>query len=223
MINLFLGASKTGKSHTLLSVAKVLSSLGKVLVIDTTLSQGIFSYIEVDNLEKNLDVYSREFDILKDYKKNSLELVNKYRYILVEADKTVNQKLLNHAEHIFLVQNYDADCLNKNLDILVKNNEFIMEDKFNIVFNQILDESKLNVDIMYGELISKMKNKFKATENDYVTIPFSIEDLIFACNNRINGRFNFSQYSKVFKEGLYKIIHVINDEIDEKRFNTIKL
>jgi len=222
MINLFFGANKAGRSHILLSVAKALSNMYKVLVVDMTASQGVFNYLEIDKFEENFDIYTREFDIAKNFRKANLNS-EKYDYILVEADKDIDKVLLKKSKKIFLVQNYDKDIFNKNLEILYENNKFIDEDKFNIIFNQLLPESKLNIDVMYGDLISRLENKFKATKNDYILIPYSIEDLIFSCNNKFRGKFNFSEYSNAFKDGLYEIVNKIDPQIDEKRFKGLSL
>ncbi|HAG44319.1 MAG TPA: hypothetical protein DCL31_14595, partial [Clostridium sp.] len=61
-ISLFIGANGTGRSHTMIILAKILAKLGNdVLVIDTTNSQGIFNYFEY-NVDVESEVALTEFN-----------------------------------------------------------------------------------------------------------------------------------------------------------------
>lgn len=238
-INLFMGADGTGRSHTMLILAKILAKLGNnVLVVDTTKGQGIFNYFEYNNdIENevaltNLDPIIREdISILVDNPLgNRLEInfkalldelkTNEYDYVFIEVDTAVDNRLIQEVNKIFIVQNSDKDKLLKNKNILRCCNSLNVDSaKIHFVFNQIVD-GRCDKAYLSQELFSSLNNKIAFLDNQDIEIPFEEEDLIWSYENKMDGKLSLKGYSADFKNAMYELTNIITP-VDSKVFKKI--
>lgn len=240
-INLFAGGNGTGRSHTMLILAKILAKLGNnVLVIDTTKSQGVFNYFEYNtDVESeialtNLDpIIREEISILVDnplndnktdinYKAILKELeLKKYNYVFIEVDETVDNRLIKESNKIFIIQNSDKSQLVRNKNILKYYSNILSKDtsKIHFIFNQIVD-SRYDKSYLLQELISCSENKVALLDNVDIEIPFIEEDLIWSYENKMDGKISLKGYSGDFKNSLYELTNIITP-VDAKMFKKI--
>ncbi|WP_454053331.1 hypothetical protein [Clostridium sp. Marseille-Q7071] len=235
-INLFIGANGTGRSHTMLILAKILARLNNnVLVIDTTKSQGVFNYFEYNtDVESEValteldPIIREEISILVDNPLNNrldidyktlLENVelNKYNYIFIEVDGVVDSTLIQESSKIFMVQNSDKDKLIRNKKILKEIN--IDSTKLHFIFNQIVD-SRYDKSYLLENLFSSLNNKIAVLNNEDIEIPFLEEDLIWSYENKLDGKISLKGYSGDFKKAMYELINIITS-VDNKTFKKI--
>ncbi len=236
-ISLFIGANGTGRSHTMIILAKILAKLGNdVLVIDTTNSQGIFNYFEY-NVDVESEVALTEFDpIIReeisilvdnplncngldiDYKTllENVEL-NRYNYIFIEVDGVVDSRLIKESSRIFMVQNSDKDKLIRNKKNLNELN--IDSTKLHFIFNQIVD-SRYDKSYLLEELFSSLNNKIAIMDNEDVEIPFLEEDLIWSYENKLDGKISLKGYSEDFRKAMYELTNIITF-VDSRTFKKI--
>lgn len=236
-ISLFIGANGTGRSHTMIILAKILAKLGNdVLVIDTTNSQGIFNYFEY-NVDVESEVALTEFDpiireeisILVDNPLNCNRLdidyktllenveLNRYNYIFIEVDGVVDSRLIKESSRIFMVQNSDKDKLIRNKKILNELN--IDSTKLHFIFNQIVD-SRYDKSYLLEELFSSLNNKIVIMDNEDVEIPFLEEDLIWSYENKLDGKISLKGYSEDFRKAMYELTNIITF-VDSRTFKKI--
>ncbi|ARC84434.1 cobQ/CobB/MinD/ParA nucleotide binding domain protein [Clostridium argentinense CDC 2741] len=236
-ISLFIGANGTGRSHTMIILAKILAKLGNdVLVIDTTNSQGIFNYFEY-NVDVESEVALTEFDpiireeisILVDNPLNCNRLdidyktllenveLNRYNYIFIEVDGVVDSRLIKESSRIFMVQNSDKDKLIRNKKILNELN--IDSTKLHFIFNQIVD-SRYDKSYLLEELFSSLNNKIAIMDNEDVEIPFLEEDLIWSYENKLDGKISLKGYSEDFRKAMYELTNIITF-VDSRTFKKI--
>lgn len=236
-ISLFIGANGTGRSHTMIILAKILAKLGNnVLVIDTTNSQGIFNYFEYNaDVESELaltefdPIIREEISILVDnpLNRNRLDIdyktllenveLNKYNYIFIEVDGVVDSILIKESSRIFMVQNSDKDKLIRNKKILKGLN--IDSTKLHFIFNQIVD-SRYDKSYLLEELFSSLNNKIAALDNEDVEIPFLEEDLIWSYENKLDGKISLKGYSQDFRKAMYELTNIITF-VDSRTFKNI--
>ena len=236
-ISLFIGANGTGRSHTMIILAKILAKLGNnVLVIDATDSQGIFNYFEY-NVDVESEVALTEFDpiireeisILVDNPLNCNRLdidyktllenveLNKYNYIFIEVDGVVDSRLIKESSRIFMIQNSDKDKLIRNKKILKELN--IDSTKLHFIFNQIVD-SRYDKSYLLEELFSSLNNKIAVLDNEEVEIPFLEEDLIWSYENKLDGKISLKGYSEDFRKAMYELTNIITF-VDSRTFKKI--
>lgn len=236
-ISLFIGANGTGRSHTMIILAKILAKLGNdVLVIDTTNSQGIFNYFEY-NVDVESEVALTEFDpiireeisILVDNPLNCNRLdidyktllenveLNRYNYIFIEVDGVVDSRLIKESSRIFMVQNSDKDKLIRNKKVLNELN--IDSTKLHFIFNQIVD-SRYDKSYLLEELFSSLNNKIAIMDNENVEIPFLEEDLIWSYENKLDGKISLKGYSEDFRKAMYELTNIITF-VDSRTFKKI--
>lgn len=236
-ISLFIGANGTGRSHTMIILAKILAKLGNdVLVIDTTNSQGIFNYFEYNTdiesgvaLTKFNPIIREEISILVDNPLNCNRLdidyktllenveLNKYNYIFIEVDGVVDNRLVKESSRIFMIQNSDKDKLIRNKKILKELN--IDSTKLHFIFNQIVD-SRYDKSYLLEELLSSLNNKIAVLNNEDVEIPFLEEDLIWSYENKLDGKISLKGYSEDFRKAMYELTNIITF-VDSKTFKKI--
>jgi len=236
-ISLFIGANGTGRSHTMIILAKILAKLGNdVLVIDTTNSQGIFNYFEY-NVDVESEVALTEFNpiireeisILVDNPLNCNRLdidyktllenveLNRYNYIFIEVDGVVDSRLIKESSRIFMVQNSDKDKLIRNKKVLNELN--IDSTKLHFIFNQIVD-SRYDKSYLLEELFSSLNNKIAIMDNEDVEIPFLEEDLIWSYENKLDGKISLKGYSEDFRKAMYELTNIITF-VDSRTFKKI--
>jgi len=236
-ISLFIGANGTGRSHTMIILAKILAKLGNdVLVIDTTNSQGIFNYFEY-NVDVESEVALSEFNpiireeisILVDNPLNCNRLdmdyktllenveLNRYNYIFIEVDGVVDSRLIKESSRIFMVQNSDKDKLIRNKKVLNELN--IDSTKLHFIFNQIVD-SRYDKSYLLEELFSSLNNKIAIMDNEDVEIPFLEEDLIWSYENKLDGKISLKGYSEDFRKAMYELTNIITF-VDSRTFKKI--
>ncbi|WP_291582738.1 hypothetical protein [Clostridium sp. UBA6640] len=236
-ISLFIGANGTGRSHTMIILAKILAKLGNIiLVIDTTNSQGIFNYFEYNtdvesevSLTEFNPIIREEISILVDNPLNCNRLdidykillenveLNKYNYIFIEVDGVVDNRLVKESSRIFITQNSDKDKLIRNKKILKELN--INSTKLHFIFNQIVD-SRYDKRYLLEELLSSLNNKIAVLNNEDVEIPFLEEDLIWSYENKLDGKISLKGYSEYFKKAMYELTNIITF-VDSKTFKKI--
>ncbi|MCH4200143.1 MAG: hypothetical protein LKF87_12320 [Clostridium tyrobutyricum] len=227
---IFIGADRVGKSNLILSMAKVLAKLNKkVLVVDTTISQGIKSFfdfnfqIETKDPLRDLTPIVREnfkiiFTIVEDnYDFKRLEKVDfeNYDYVFIEADKNFDKGFMEEASKIYLLQDYDKATLEKNKKILSKFK--IKSDKLIIVFIKRLEIC----DNMYflSELIPCLSN-LSNNRNDDIEIDFSEEDYVNILESKLNGSICLSDFSDEYKSSLFNLVNNII-EITPRKYQRI--
>lgn len=227
---IFIGPSRVGKSNLILSISKVLAKLNKkVLVIDTTISQGIKSFfefnfqIEPEDPLKDLKPVVREgFDMLftkieDKFAFDKLDKVNfnKYDYVFIEADRYFDRNLIGDSK-VYLLQDYDKDTLEKNKDLLMKLN--ISLEKLQVVF---VNRVESICDNMYflSELITCLNKKFKERNED-IDIDFSEQDYVNILSGKLDGHVYLSDFSDEYKSSLFNVVNKITD-IDFKKYRKI--
>lgn len=230
---IFIGANRVGKSNLILSIATVLAKLNKkVLVIDTTLSQGMKSFFDFnfqlepkDPLRNLIPVVREEFNILFtdtvpenkfDFTKLNKINFDIYDYVFIEADKYLDKNLIHSAEKIYLLQDYDKDTLIKNKEMLTK---FKCElSKLQIIF---INKIENICDNMYflSELIPCMNKVFKG-RNDDIEIDFSEHDYANILESKIDGHIYLSDFSNEYKVSLFEIVNTIT-EVSPKKFQKV--
>lgn|GEM_PF-1557429 len=237
-INLFMGADGTGRSHTMLILAKILAKLGNnVLVVDTTKGQGIFNYFEYNtDIENEVALTSLDPIIREDISilvnnpsNNRLEInfnlldelkTNEYDYVFIEVDTVVDNRLIQESNKIFIVQNSDKDKLLRNKNILRCCNSLDVDSsKIHFVFNQIVD-SRYDKSYLSQELFSSLNNKIAFLDNQDIEIPFEEEDLIWSYENKMDGKLSLKGYSVDFKNAMYELTNMITP-VDSKAFKKI--
>lgn len=231
---LFIGAEKVGKSHIMLAVGKILASLGKnILVIDTTKSQGIYSYFNYnEDLESDKALYDvkpiirNDMDILVNCPlfRNNINYeafkkvdMDKYDFILIEGDRELNGEWLEYVNTLFLIQNYDMQSLIYSK--LILNALDSMYKNIKLIFNQYLC-CKMDKVYMISKMLENKKEKYKIAIEDDIEIPFCEDDIIISINNKLNGSISLKKYSKEFKDALFEIVNNII-KIDEKSFKKL--
>lgn len=226
----FLGADRTGKSSTMLALAKILANVDKkVLVIDATQSQGVYSFfdynfdIEVKNpLDEGKTIVRENFEIVFSNMESEFEFeklnkynFSKYDYVFIEGDKNLPPHLVNTA-HIILFQDFDKHTLLKNKIILKKFK--IDANKLTVIFNNMLDDVKLK-DHFLDELFSEIKLNISGL-NEIFEIPFEEVDIVNTIENKTDGYLDLKAYSNCYKSAIYEIVNSI-EEIDKKTFKKI--
>lgn len=217
---LFLGADGTGRSHTLLNVAKMLEEENKkVLVVDLSWSQGLNSYFdfEIENeIEKDLDIRIREnIDIYKFKKEVNISDLLKldlkgYDYVFIEGDLNLDERVLNFADKIFLLQNFDKDKLIKNVSLISKLGEHTS--KLSIVLNQVVD-NRIDISYFLDDLIQAAFNRAVLINCKQFEIPLIERDIQVALENKIDGRLRIKNYSKDFRLAIKEImLEVVREE-----------
>lgn len=207
--SVFLGAEGVGKSHIITCTAKILANAGKkVLVVDTSKSQNLFFYF---NLHKSLiekgPVEVEGFDLMVNSPYDGepvyidLDSVKgNYDYILLEAGKEVNVRVVFGAEHKFLIQDFDHINLIKNkhfVEELYKNKGAF---EMHLVFNQSVP-SKMK--FVYAE-------KYLALSiGKRMDIPFSLKDFIAEKNNKVDQRVFLKGFSDMHNAALFDIANLI--------------
>ncbi|MEG2609106.1 MAG: hypothetical protein RSA91_00360 [Bacilli bacterium] len=219
---LFLGADGTGKSHTLLNVAKVLEEENKrVLVVDLSWNQGINSYFdfEIENeVEKELDVKVRDNIDIYNFKNeiNISELLKLdmkvYDYVLVESDFNLDERVLSFADKILLLQNFDKDKLIKNVSLVNRLGEHTS--KLSIILNQALD-NRIDTSYFLDDLIQAAPNRATFINSKQFEIPLDERDIKVALENKVDGRLNLKNYSKDFKLAIKEIALNIKEESEK--------
>lgn len=231
---LFIGAEKVGKSHIILSVGKILAALGKnILVIDTTRSQGIYSYF---NYNKEVESTTALYEV-KPIIRNGMEILvnypgvhrgidynhlnqvdmDKYDFILVEGDKELNNQWTEYANTLFFIQNYDIQSLLCNKLILSSLGNMYRNIK--LIFNQYI-YCRMDKVYMISNILENRKEKYKMTMEEDIEIPFSEEDIVTSINNKLDGNISLKKYSNEFKKALFQIVNSIV-KLDEKSFKKI--
>jgi len=233
-----MGADGTGRSHTMLILAKILAKLGNnVLVVDTTKGQGIFNYFEYNtDIENEVALTSLDPIIREDISilvnnpsNNRLEInfnlldelkTNEYDYVFIEVDTVVDNRLIQESNKIFIVQNSDKDKLLRNKNILRCCNSLDVDSsKIHFVFNQIVD-SRYDKSYLSQELFSSLNNKIAFLDNQDIEIPFEEEDLIWSYENKMDGKLSLKGYSVDFKNAMYELTNMITP-VDSKAFKKI--
>lgn len=232
---LFVGSHKVEKSEMILSVAKIMSQFGKVLVIDTSQSQEIYSCFNFNTeLEKhmtlnNLKPFLRHgIDILAndptnitsiDYSKLESFDFSEYKYILVEADETVSYQWGEKCKNIFLVQSNDKYVMLKNKIILKNLCNFVDSEKINFIFNNYVD-CKANIPYITLNMINDTEAKFKFIYKEEIEIPFDEQNLVTCFDNKVEGSINLKHYTNEYKEAIYSICNIIKT-MDIKTFKKL--
>lgn len=226
----FIGAKRVGKSHTMLSVGKILTLMGyNVLLIDSTTSQGILEYFTLNDAANLIT----QFEVPKPYvaedieiisgnnalslnKLNASSMLNNYDYVFVETNDTETVNLCAKSKKVFLVCNCDKTNIFGNKTILDS-----IEDKTKIyiVFNQLM-QGKNYRDFIYNVLLSDLPNSCGLLKNSDVEIPFLENDVLVAYANRIDGIFKLKEYSQEYKQAIHKIVSIIR-EVDLKEYKKI--
>lgn len=217
---LFLGADGTGRSHTLLNVAKMLEEENKkVLVVDLSWSQGLNSYFdfEIENeVERDLDIRIRENIDIYNFKNevNVSEILNLdlkgYDYVFIEGDANLDERVLSFADKIFLLQNFDKDKLIKNMSLLNNLGDYIS--KVSVVLNQVID-NRIDTSYFLDDLMQASSNKAAFINIRQFEIPLIERDIQVALENKIDGRLKLKEYSKDFKLAIKEImLEVVSEE-----------
>lgn len=226
----FIGAERVGKSHTVLSVSKILTLMGyNVLLIDSTTSQGILEYFSLKdaaNLITQFEVpktyVAEDIEIISGEKMLSLSkldasgMLNNYDYVFVETNDTDTANLYEKSKKIFLVCNCDKTNIFGNKSILDS-----IEDKTKIfiIFNQLM-QGKNYRDFIYNVLLSDLPNSCALLKNNDVEIPFFENDVFVSHANRIDGIFKLKDYSQEYKQAIHKIVSLIR-EVDTKDYKKV--
>jgi cellulose biosynthesis protein BcsQ len=235
---IFLGVNGAGKSHLLLSTARVLSAKGNnVLAIDTTKNQSMYSWFNYNyELEDEQALHylkpivRSDIDILADnptihvkvdYKKLESYNLNSYDFILIEGDESTNDEWLSKANKIFLVVNSEKNNIHKLAKMMKEKSKYIDKKNLNIVFNQYLD-SKLNKDYVYNKIIDSVDDKFSFIDSTDIEIPFDSNDMITTQNNKMDGKIGLNNYSYDYKSGIFELVNFITP-LSSKEFKNLKV
>lgn len=226
----FTGGNQVGKSHTMLSTAKILTLLGyNVLLIDRTQSQGLLGYFTLDDEANSLTqfdspkpIVAEDIEIISGEKAlclnklNSFGMLNNYDYVFVETNDTTDTNLYDKSKKVFLVCNCDKTNIFRNKTILDSIEE---KTKIYIIFNQLM-KGKNYRDLIYNILLSNLPGTCALLKNNDVEIPFLENDLLVSYANRIDGRFKLKDYSQEYKQAIHNIVNLITD-VDLKDFKKV--
>lgn len=223
---IFIGGERTGKSTMILSLAHILSKVDKnILIIDTTRSQGIYSFYNYNNdIENSKKIIRENCEIIIS---NPCEVcfanfdfsmlrqldMNKYDYIFIEADHYFDVQLLDTVEKIFLFQDGDKHSLLKSKYILEKLKNYKSLDEKLIAVFSIFYDAKFDINYFTNELNSKDV----LIKNNYTEIGFAEDDVTNILQSKLEGKLNIRDFSTDYKEALYSIINEI-EKINEKQF-----
>lgn len=234
---IFAGTQNTGKSQNMLATAVILALLNKkVLVIDTTKDQGLFSYFNFnEDLDENMSL-----DKLKPFVRHDIEIMvnnpveevkvnyssfsnfnfNEYDYIFVEVDETMNDTWIEQAKMILFFQSSDKATLYKNKEILERIARYTDVEKLEFIYNQYVD-CKASKDYLLNHLIQDIKHKkYELACKDDIEIPYESENMIISLNNKVDGKLNLKKYSRDYKEALFEIVNLLI-EVNEKTFKRL--
>lgn len=242
---IFAGTQNTGKSHNMLATAVILSRLNKgkdkshghrILVIDTTKDQGVFSCFNF-NLDLDEDM---SLEKLNPFVRHDIEIMvnnpakhdkvnysafesfdfSGYDYIFVEVDETMNDDWIREARMILFFQSSDKATLYKNKEILECIAKITEVGKLEFIYNQYLD-CKASKDYLLSYLIEDIRmKKYELIQKDDIEIPYEPENMIVALNNKVDGKLNLKKYSRDYKEALFEIVNLLI-EVSEKTFKRL--
>lgn len=230
-ISICIGGPKTGKSTTLLFLSKILAKNNKkVLLIDTTKNQGIYSFFnynfEIESecpLNTGNVVVRDDFDIVFtkpsinskfDFKKLNKFNFNEYDYVFIEGDEFIDKDLISKADNVCLFQDTDKHTLLFNK--LTLKNLNIDANKLIVIFNNLL-ATKFDTDIFLNEIISVVNNSVDGLNAIY-ELPFTDTDLLLTMENKFDGKLKLKKYSDIWKESLFDIVEHFDKSINSKLF-----
>lgn len=218
MIVIFLGASGVGKTHSMLYSAKILTEEGQeVLVLDSTSSQGILSYIgEITPLESSLPSLVREdFTIINTSSFNPQDTqilkefdISDYDYVFIECDECTIKSYQSLADRIILVQNYDTHCFNQNKTIIKELNEHT--EKTVILINNVISGS-VESSFFSSSLMAEARFRYEMIHKGQIEILFSEKDYVTSLENKIKGRISFQNHTTIFRERLEDFLDQLED------------
>lgn len=224
---LFTGADRTGKSTNVLFLAKLLSTIGKkVIVIDTTFSQSITSFFNINTDLESTNILIRDnFEVMffkqyQEFEFENLELVNleNYDYVFVEGDIISNIHFIKDVEKVLVFQDNDKSTLVKNKLILRELNVDAREVIF--VFNNILRDSNFDTMFLLNELVSCIKVSNIENVNENIEIPFNEDDISAILDAKMDGKLKITNISNDYKKSLFNLVNIFED-ISEKEYKRI--
>jgi hypothetical protein len=231
-ISAFVGHYNSGKTHTILALSRALTLLDKKILYMASNSNVKYYFNFTDEELKSGNEFIRSnFTIYCTNDSNRQNVVNKvikesslYDFIFIEMDlNSMDYDVLNMCSRIFLIQNSDKICFERNLQLLRKlKAKNIDGGKYNIVFNQYIDGVKLDKEYMMSNYVEHVNSKAVFIDNPIITIDYDIEDFIIGLSNKVDGKLAYKKYSLEFKQALHELVNVFI-EISAKEFKKIKL
>lgn len=222
----FIG--KADKTELIGYVAKILASTAKkVIMLDATVNQKTkYTIPTIDGMETqsqyvvqhdNVEVavgFSNMLE-LKKYLLSKGEDFNSYDYVLVDTDQEemIEEYDLKSANANFFVTSYDKWCIHKGIELLrflcALERRTDPEGRVNI--HKVLYYSEINTaDSKYIERLSD--NLPVEWDGAAINIPYDQGDLSVNIQNQYSNKFDIRPLSKIYKEGLAKMVEIISGE-----------
>jgi hypothetical protein len=195
----FVGEENSGNQHLSLHISKMLSNIGKKVLLLSS-SKKPLNFFGIDKRlvsNRPLEIYG--FDVLIGTIGEDEELLNDYDYVIVSTNSS------SVAGKIFLVQNcFDIVSLTRNKELIRDiSGKVNLEDKnINVIYNNYI-KTKATLAFLDRELNVAGKK---------IKIPFDIKNLKEKINEEVDQKINLKRFSQEYLFALIDILMVADNE-----------